>query len=226
MGLALARRGVAGAPSGGDFFASKARAARGPRGSRPPMQTATSMAYAHPIIISHLVGDPRFAMGVAMPPQSVGRRGAWTEDEDRSLVEAVHRGGTGNWNAIAAVVGRNQKRCRERWFNHLDTTMRKGEWTEEEDRIIDEAVARIGHKWVDIVKLLPPGRSGEAVKNRYKRARNVPRAISGDSVTLEVTALSGTETGGENRIQLLAEGADNGGEGTTDRPASKSRRRS
>ena len=194
------------------------------------MQTATSMAYAHPIIISHLVGDPRFAMGVAMPPQSVGRRGAWTEDEDRILMEAVHRGGTGNWNAIAAVVGRNQKRCRERWFNHLDTTMRKGEWTEEEDRIIDEAVARIGHKWVDIVKLLPPGRSGEAVKNRYKRARNVPHvprgATSGDSVTIEATALSGTETGGELRVQLLAEGADNGEGATTDRPASKSRRRS
>ena len=208
------------------------------------------MAYAHPIFISHLVADPRFAMGIAIPqsgipqylampqlvamPQSDAQsqsvslpsRGHWTEHEDRTLTEAVQRTGTGNWNAIAAVVGRNQKRCRERWFNHLDTTMRKGEWTEEEDRIIDEAVARIGHKWVDIVKLLPPGRSGEAVKNRYTRARNVPRAISGDSVTLEVTALSGTETGGENRIQLLAEGADNGGEGTTDRPASKSRRRS
>eukprot|EP00322_Chrysochromulina_rotalis_P025178 CAMPEP_0115865544 /NCGR_PEP_ID=MMETSP0287-20121206/19776_1 /TAXON_ID=412157 /ORGANISM="Chrysochromulina rotalis, Strain UIO044" /LENGTH=175 /DNA_ID=CAMNT_0003320059 /DNA_START=21 /DNA_END=548 /DNA_ORIENTATION=+ len=96
---------------------------------------------------------------------------AWTEEEDNLLTEVVERCGTGNWNAVAAQVGRNQKRCRERWFNHLDTQLRKGPWTEEEDALIDHAVAHMGHRWMEIAKLLPPGRSGEAVKNRYKRPR-------------------------------------------------------
>ena len=188
------------------------------------------MAYAHPIFISHLVADPRFAMGIAIPqsgnpqyvampqlvamPQSDAQsqsvtlpsRGHWTEHEDRTLTEAVQRTGTGNWNAIAAVVGRNQKRCRERWHNHLDKSkIRKGDWTEEEDCIIDEAVARMGHKWMEIAKLLPPGRSGESVKNRYKRARNAPRATSsGDSITIEEAALlPGSETGGEVRADAF-----------------------
>ena len=96
---------------------------------------------------------------------------AWTEEEDALLLECVSRWGIGNWNSIAEMVGRNQRRCRERWFNHLDGQCRKDPWTAEEDETIDAEVERIGQRWMAIAKALPPGRTGEQVKNRYKRQR-------------------------------------------------------
>lgn len=63
------------------------------------------------------------------------------------------------------------KQCRERWFNHLDPTLKKGKWTAEEDRVILELQKKLGNKWCEISKSLP-GRSENATKNRWNsRAR-------------------------------------------------------
>ena len=48
--------------------------------------------------------------------------------------------------------------------------MKKGEWTAEEDQIIEQGVAEIGTKWSEIVKRLP-GRTDNAIKNRYNSNR-------------------------------------------------------
>eukprot|EP00966_Prymnesium_polylepis_P082641 1913572-Prymnesium_polylepis.1 len=64
------------------------------------------------------------------------------------------------------MTGRVGKQCRERWFNHLCPAVKKGEWTEEEDRLIAEGVAELGTRWSEIVKRLP-GRTDNAIKNRF-----------------------------------------------------------
>ena len=38
-------------------------------------------------------------------------------------------------------------RCRERWLNHLDPRVRKGEWSAEEEEIFIEAHRRLGNSW-------------------------------------------------------------------------------
>jgi hypothetical protein len=49
----------------------------------------------------------------------------------------LRQAGITKWSEIAArTVGRIGKQCRERWFNHLDPTLKKNGWTEEDDELL------------------------------------------------------------------------------------------
>ena len=80
------------------------------------------------------------------------RQGHWTQQEDAhlmSLVGELAQGGTvKNWASVAdRVPGRTSKQCRERWFNHLDPNIKRGNYTAEEDEIIMTQQAKIGNRW-------------------------------------------------------------------------------
>ena len=91
----------------------------------------------------------------------------WSADEDQQLMQLLTVYTTKQWSQISThLPGRSGKQCRERWRNHLDPTVVKGNWTEEEDRIIFEREKAVGRKWSEIAKALP-GRSDNAVKNRF-----------------------------------------------------------
>ena len=101
----------------------------------------------------------------ALDPNVV--KGHWTAEEDERLLMLVAENPK-NWGHVArGIPGRTAKQCRERYHNHLDPSIKKGDWTEAEDTIIIERQQTLGNKWAEISKFLP-GRTENSVKIRWK----------------------------------------------------------
>ncbi|XP_020208100.1 chitinase-like protein PB1E7.04c isoform X2 [Cajanus cajan] len=63
--------------------------------------------------------------------------GEASKSEDACLIELVKKYGIKRWSIISKYLpGRIGKQCRERWNNHLDPTIKKDAWTEEEEKYL------------------------------------------------------------------------------------------
>ncbi|URD81271.1 Myb-related protein [Musa troglodytarum] len=119
-------------------------------------------------------------MGRAPCCEKVGlRRGAWSAEEDRTLVEYIERHGHGNWRAMPQKAGllRCGKSCRLRWTNYLRPDIRRGNFTTEEEDTIISLHEKLGNKWSAIAASLP-GRTDNEIKNvwhTYLKKRMDPK---------------------------------------------------
>jgi hypothetical protein len=95
-------------------------------------------------------------------------KGNWTEEEDAIITQWVQQNGPTKWADLAKQLpGRIGKQCRERWTNRLDPAVSQADWTPEEDTIIIRLHAQWGNKWATIASMMPFGRTGDQVKNRW-----------------------------------------------------------
>jgi hypothetical protein len=106
---------------------------------------------------------------------TTARTGTWTAAEDKMLKDAVLAHGGKNWGAIAArVPGRTKVQCTGRWRDALDpsigsTTARAGSWTEDEDKMLKDAVPTHGGKHWGAIAELVPGRTKVQCRNRWRK---------------------------------------------------------
>ncbi|KAL3653503.1 hypothetical protein CASFOL_003184 [Castilleja foliolosa] len=94
------------------------------------------------------------------------RRGAWTAEEDKILVDFITLNGHGTWRNLPKLAGllRCGKSCRLRWTNYLRPDIRRGPFTHDEENKIIQLHESLGNKWAAIASHLP-GRTDNDVKN-------------------------------------------------------------
>jgi len=105
-------------------------------------------------------------------------KGPWTTAEDEVLTHHVVELGWSSWTDISrAVKGRTSKQCRERWFHHLDPTIKRDAYTLEEDALILRHFHQAGDvgRWAAIAAMLP-GRTDDAVKIRCNTLLRLERS--------------------------------------------------
>ena len=92
--------------------------------------------------------------------------GQWDEKEEEILLNWVKEKGPCGWTKCAKRIKyRTGKQCREHWNNSLNDSLKKGQWTSEENLLI----LKLYDKFKSWKKILPvfPGRAENAIKNRF-----------------------------------------------------------
>ncbi|RZB53738.1 myb-related protein 306-like [Glycine soja] len=96
------------------------------------------------------------------------KKGPWTPEEDIILVSYIQEHGPGNWRAVPAKTGlsRCSKSCRLRWTNYLRPGIKRGNFTEQEEKMIIHLQDLLGNRWAAIASYLPQ-RTDNDIKNYW-----------------------------------------------------------
>ncbi|KAF2262159.1 hypothetical protein CC78DRAFT_324651 [Lojkania enalia] len=95
------------------------------------------------------------------------KKGQWARSEDILLSRGVQKYGQ-RWVLVAEIVqSRSADQCAKRWQQSLDPELDRSEWRESEDKVLIQAVQKLGRHWKDIQRQHFPGRSKNCIKNRY-----------------------------------------------------------
>lgn len=88
--------------------------------------------------------------------------------QDEILKAAVMKYGLNQWARISSLLNRKSaKQCKARWYEWLDPSIKKTEWTREEDEKLLHLAKVMPTQWRTIAPLV--GRTAQQCLERYER---------------------------------------------------------
>ncbi|XVF11927.1 hypothetical protein REPUB_Repub08aG0070100 [Reevesia pubescens] len=115
------------------------------------------------------------------------KKGPWTPEEDIILVSYIQEHGPGNWRSVPTNTGllRCSKSCRLRWNNYLRPGIKRGNFTEQEEKMIIHLQALLGNRWAAIASYLPQ-RTDNDIKNYWnthlkKKLKKLQTSVDGQN---------------------------------------------
>jgi len=93
--------------------------------------------------------------------------GVWRNTEDEILKAAVMKYGKNQWSRIASLLHRKSaKQCKCRWFEWLDPSIKKTEWSRQEDEKLLHLAKLMPTQWRTIAPIV--GRTAAQCLERYE----------------------------------------------------------
>ncbi|KAJ3429119.1 cell division cycle 5-like protein [Anaeramoeba flamelloides] len=100
--------------------------------------------------------------------------GLWRNSEDQILLVSVMKYGTNQWARISSLlVRKSAKQCKERWYNWLEPSIKKTEWTQEEDEKLLHLAKIMPTQWRTIAPII--GRTAFQCIQRYEKLLDIIR---------------------------------------------------
>lgn len=110
---------------------------------------------------------------------SSNRKGKWTEEEDRKLIDLVEEFNGRSWKRIAKEMNsRTPIQCLHRWSKILKPGLVKGSWTTDEDNSLIAYVRKFGSKDFHNVSNYINGRTAKQCRERWYNVLN-PKILKG-----------------------------------------------
>src|SRR3954447_7743197 len=94
--------------------------------------------------------------------------GVWKNTEDEILKAAVSKYGKNQWARISSLlVRKSPKQCKARWYEWLDPSIKKTEWSKEEDEKLLHLAKLMPTQWRTIAPIV--GRTPSQCLEHYEK---------------------------------------------------------
>ncbi len=113
----------------------------------------------------------------------VVKGGVWTNIEDEILKASVSKYGLNQWARVSSLLARKTaKQCKARWNEWLDPSIRKTEWSKEEDEKLLHLAKLMPTQWRTIAPIV--GRTATQCLERYQKLLDEAEARENDEFGL------------------------------------------